>query len=88
MPARPTIERIYDPLARIHDLWADRTHLLSRQRAPELARVQPGEPVLEVAVGTGRFFAQLATLGELKRLVGVELSREMLRRARTTQEAA
>jgi ubiquinone/menaquinone biosynthesis C-methylase UbiE len=79
---RRQIERTYDVLAPFYGAWAELTETRARHRALELAKIQPGESVLEVAVGTGRLFSTLARAANLKRCVGVEVSSGMLRRAR------
>ncbi len=79
---RSQIERTYDALAPFYGVWAELTETRARHRALELADAQPGESVLEVAVGTGKLFSSLLRAGNLKPCVGVELSSGMLRRAR------
>jgi 2-polyprenyl-3-methyl-5-hydroxy-6-metoxy-1,4-benzoquinol methylase len=50
-----------------------------------LKRVQPGERVLDVGCGEGRFTAALADVGA--RVVGIEVAEEPLRRARARHSA-
>ncbi len=53
-----------------------------RRKAVELARVGPGDAVLDVACGTGDFLGVFATAaGPPRRLVGVDFSHGMLRAA-------
>ena len=75
------IARIYDTLAPVYGLWAELTETRARQRALELADVQAGEIVLEVAVGTGKLFSSLVRGAAAGKCVGVDLSSGMLRRA-------
>jgi len=82
-----SIERVYDRLAPVYGLWAELVEGAARRRARELAAARPGEAVLEVAVGTGKFFSELRHAQPKARRVGVDLSPGMLRRARRRMHA-
>lgn len=69
-------------LARSYDIWSALTESRAAARALEVADFQPGESVLEVAVGTGLLFSKLAQVRGLKRCVGIEPAKAMLGRAR------
>jgi S-adenosylmethionine-diacylgycerolhomoserine-N-methlytransferase len=75
----------YERLARIYD-WANLEPLLyarARARAIELVELRPGAKVLDVACGTGVNFAPIEQrIGPSGRLVGVDLTPQMLGRAR------
>jgi ubiquinone/menaquinone biosynthesis C-methylase UbiE len=75
----------YERLARIYD-WANLEPLLyarARTRAIELLELRPGAKILDVACGTGVNFAPLEQrIGPSGRLVGVDLTPQMLGRAR------
>jgi ubiquinone/menaquinone biosynthesis C-methylase UbiE len=75
------VKRFYDTVAPLYGFWAWLTESRAARRALEVARVQAGESVLEVGVGTGEFFSRLVTAAEGSRCVGVDLSAGMLRRA-------
>jgi len=75
-------ERIYDRLAPPYDFWSLLTETVPEQQALRVAGLKPGESVLEVALGTGKLFAEILQTTGLKRCVGVDLSNRMLRRAR------
>ena len=75
-------ERIYDRLAPLYDFWSLLTETVPEQQALRVAGLKPGESVLEVALGTGKLFAEILQTTGLKRCVGVDLSNRMLRRAR------
>jgi ubiquinone/menaquinone biosynthesis C-methylase UbiE len=78
--------RVYDwpGLARSYDFWSALTESRAAARAIEVADFQPGESVLEVAVGTGVMFSKLAQIRDLKHCVGIEPSEAMFDRARRT----
>ncbi len=74
--------RQYDRAARTYDrLWAgyvrDTQDLLDA-----VARIRPGERVLDVGCGTGTFAARLATRNPAQSVVGVDVSDGMLDEAR------
>ena len=76
------IATVYDRIAPIYDLWARLTETRARRRAVQIASPRDGEALLEVAVGTGLAFADLAGANLHGRNVGVDLSPGMLARAR------
>ncbi len=76
------IARLYDSLARVYDLWAALTESRARRRALELAAIQDGETILEVAVGTGLAFREIVARNPSGRNIGIDLSPGMLARAR------
>ena len=78
---KQTVERLYDRLAPLYGLWAELFETRARRRAEEMLDIQPGETLLEVAIGTGKHFARLAATSALKFSVGIDLSSGMLRRA-------
>ena len=77
---------LYRAHASGYDASARRTMRL-RRRVISLLDLQPGQTVLDVACGTGLSFAWLrAGVGESGRVIGVELSPDMLRLARARCE--
>lgn len=85
-PARVTqrdIPGLYDRLSHIYDLWAALTESRARRRALQRAAPNDGEDILEIAVGTGQQFAQLARANPHGTTQGIDLSPKMLSRART-----
>jgi ubiquinone/menaquinone biosynthesis C-methylase UbiE len=52
------IEQVYDKVAGIYDYWGRLTEARARNRALELAEIQDGQHILEVAVGTGLAFTR------------------------------
>ena len=79
---------MYTRLAPVYELWARATESKARRRVLELAAVEPGADVLEVAMGTGVQLARLARANRGGRTVGVENSAGMLARTRRTLERA
>ncbi len=75
------IPDLYSRLAPVYDLWARLTESHSRDRSLELAAIQNGESVLEVAVGTGLAFEKIVSSNRYGRNEGIELAESMLRRA-------
>jgi len=76
------VPKIYKKVASIYDLWGQLTESTARKRCLELAEVQDGESVLEVAVGTGLAFAEILRLNPTGQNEGIDLSEEMLSRAK------
>jgi phosphatidylethanolamine/phosphatidyl-N-methylethanolamine N-methyltransferase len=70
---------IYSLWAPVYDSTIDHFFRPGRQRAMELLALQPGENVLIVGVGTG---ADLQLLPEEVKAIGIDLSGEMLNKAR------
>ena len=79
------VRRRYGWVASIYD-WANLEGMLyapARARAIELLDLEPGARVLDVACGTGANFTIIEEhIGPAGRLVGVDLTAEMLDRAR------
>lgn len=72
---------LYGKLAPSYDLWARLTESKARDRCLELASIQDGEAVLEVAVGTGLAFEMILRSNPSGRNEGIDLTEEMLTRA-------
>jgi demethylmenaquinone methyltransferase/2-methoxy-6-polyprenyl-1,4-benzoquinol methylase len=74
------IAGVYD---RMNDVMTAGLHHRWRRRAVDLARVGPGDRVLDVATGTGDLAIELAgRVGPQGEVVGLDFSEAMLRRAR------
>ena len=72
----------YRRVAPVYDLWAWLTESKARERCLELAAIQDGESVLEVAVGTGLAFERILLATPSGKVEGVDLTHEMLARAK------
>jgi len=86
LPAAVTqadIPGVYARIARIYDLWAAATESRARARTLELAGIRDGERILEIAVGTGGTFAEVLRRNPTGQNAGIDLTPEMLARART-----
>jgi len=72
----------YRRVAPVYDLWAWLTESKARERCLELAAIQDGESALEVAVGTGLAFERILLATPSGKVEGVDLTHEMLARAK------
>ena len=75
------VSDIYRKLAPSYDLWAWLTERRARDRCLELAAIQDGEAVLEVAVGTGLAFERIVRSNPSGTNEGIDLTEAMLSRA-------
>lgn len=76
------IRGVYARLAPSYEPWA-RMAAPFRRRVISLLRLAPGETVLDIGCGTGTSFSALVkAVGPTGRVVGVDLTPEMLSRAR------
>jgi ubiquinone/menaquinone biosynthesis C-methylase UbiE len=75
--------RIYSRWAFAYDAWTWLTERTSLDRALECAKIVDGDAILEVAVGTGWLFRKIVQRNLSGCNVGVDLTEQMLRRART-----
>jgi len=75
------IGHVYDKLAGIYDAWGVLTESQARNRAIELAKIENGMNVLEVAVGTGLAFYEMVKQNPNGKNTGIDLSKGMLRQA-------
>ncbi len=72
---------IYRKIAPSYDLWAWMTESKARNRCLQMAAIQDGEDVLEVAVGTGLAFERILQSNPSGRNEGIDLTEAMLVRA-------
>lgn len=75
------VAAVYRKIAPSYDLWARLTESKARDRCLELADIQDGENVLEVAVGTGLAFEKILQKKPSGRNEGIDLTEAMLARA-------
>ena len=76
------IVRKYNRIASIYDLFGILMESKARQWALDLAAVQDGEKVLEVAFGTGINFVEILKRNPNGWVMGIDVSMKMLERAR------
>jgi ubiquinone/menaquinone biosynthesis C-methylase UbiE len=77
---------IYRRIASLYDAWAWLTERNARTRCLQLAAIQDGEDVLEVAVGTGLAFVEILKSNPSGNNAGIDLTSEMLARAQERAE--
>ena len=75
------IADIYDSLSNIYDLWGNLTESRARNRALELAEIQNGQKIIEVAVGTGLAFYEIVKRNPDGTNIGIDISAGMLKKA-------
>ncbi len=75
------IRGLYDRLAFSYDPWGMLTESRAHEEVLSLAGISPGETILEVGVGTGCLFRQIAAANATGLTVGIDISRGMLARA-------
>jgi len=76
------IRAVYDNLAGVYDMWGKLTESRARNRAIELAAIEDGQHILEVAVGTGLAFYEIVKRNPHGSNVGIDLSPGMLEKAK------
>ncbi len=81
-----SVPKLYRNIAPKYDKWAKLAESKARKRCLELANIQNGESVLEVAVGTGLAFSEILKLNPGGRNEGLDITEEMLIRARKKAE--
>ena len=79
--AKEQVADVYSKIAPLYDLWAWLTERQARDRCLELAAIQDGEDVLEVAVGTGLAFVKILAVNPSGHSEGIDLTGAMLIRA-------
>ena len=78
---KPEVVDVYSQTAFIYDLWGMLTETKARQRALALAKIENGESVLEVAVGTGLTFLEILKTNPNGENIGIDLTPAMLEKA-------
>src|SRR4051794_19481287 len=81
------MDRMYRRQRHIYDL-SRKFYLLGRDEAIARLRPAPGDKVLEIGCGTGRNLIRAARAYPQARLVGLDVSREMLATAAASTAAA
>src|SRR5215471_11321219 len=73
---------VYDKLSGLYDIWGRLTESRARGRAIELAAIEDGQDILEVAVGTGLAFYEIVKRNPHGNNIGIDLSAGMLEKAK------
>lgn len=76
------VKAVYNSAAKIYDVWGLLTEGRARKHALQLAQVQNGERVLEVAVGTALMFKEIVKRNPNGTNIGMDISSGMLKKAR------
>jgi len=79
--AQEKVPELYRRIAPVYDAWSWLTERKACDRCLELAAIEDGEDVLEVAVGTGRTFVRILEANPSGRSEGIDLTAAMLARA-------
>ncbi len=77
---------VYDKIAPIYDIWGKLTESKARHRALELAAIEDGQSILEVAVGTGLAFYEIVKRNPNGTNIGIDISEGMLGKAKKRLE--
>ena len=77
------VEKLYDRTAWFYDFWAILTESKAQKRAIEIADIQNGNTVLDVAVGTGRLFCKILIQNPNGKNFGIDISQGMLAKAKS-----
>jgi ubiquinone/menaquinone biosynthesis C-methylase UbiE len=80
--SKEQIPEVYAERARFYDVWGKFTESKAQKRSLEIANIQDGESILEVAVGTGLIFAQLLKQNKTGWNEGIDLTEAMLAKAK------
>jgi ubiquinone/menaquinone biosynthesis C-methylase UbiE len=80
--SKKDVRRIYARVSNVYDFWAFLTESKAVRRAIQMANISNGENILEVAVGTGYLFERIVSINQAGRNDGIDLSPEMLERAK------
>jgi ubiquinone/menaquinone biosynthesis C-methylase UbiE len=80
------VREVYRKFASTYGVWSNLAESKARERCLELADIRNGDTVLEVALGTGVLFEKILRLNPLGINEGIDLSDEMLARARVRSE--
>jgi ubiquinone/menaquinone biosynthesis C-methylase UbiE len=75
------IPAVYDSLSKTYDIWGKLAEARARNRAIELADINDGQNILEVAVGTGLGFFEIVQRNPNGINIGVDISPGMLQKA-------
>ena len=81
------ISELYNKKSVYYDIWGRLTESRARERAIALADIQDGQTILEVAVGTGLAFAEIALRNPNGVNIGIDVSPGMLEKAKNRMKS-
>ena len=76
------VRKLYDRTAWFYDAWAILTESKAQKRAIEIASIQNGTSILDMAVGTGRLFREIMKRNSSGHNYGIDISQGMLAKAK------
>jgi ubiquinone/menaquinone biosynthesis C-methylase UbiE len=76
------IPAVYNSLSKTYDIWGKLAETRARNRALDLADIQDGQTILEVAVGTGLGFYEIVQRNPNGVNIGIDISAGMLQKAK------
>jgi len=76
------VRNVYNRIAPVYDLWGTLTETRARQRGIELAGIQDGEWILDVAAGTGMILTEVVLRNPNGKTAAIDISEGILQRAR------
>jgi ubiquinone/menaquinone biosynthesis C-methylase UbiE len=80
--SKERVPEVYAQRARFYDVWGIFTESKAQKRSLEIANIQDGETILEVAVGTGLTFARVLKQNPSGWNDGVDVTAAMLAKAK------
>jgi len=80
--SKERVPEVYSERARFYDVWGKFTESKAQKRSLEIANIQDGETILEVAVGTGLTFARVLKQNPSGWNEGVDVTEAMLAKAK------
>lgn len=85
--ATAEVQQSFTKVVGFYDFWSQLTESKAAGRALQIAQIHDGEAILEVAVGTGIVFEAIVQQNPHGRNEGVDLSPDMLSRAKKRVQA-
>ena len=83
--SKERVPEVYSAKARFYDVWGKFTESKAQERSLEIAKIQDGETVLEVAVGTGLTFKRVLRRNPSGWNEGVDVTAAMLAKRLSTE---
>jgi demethylmenaquinone methyltransferase/2-methoxy-6-polyprenyl-1,4-benzoquinol methylase len=88
LQSKDETKSFYNKIARVYDVLAEHSEQPMREAGLKLLAAAPGETILEVGFGTGHCLVELAhAVGPAGKILGVDISENMLAQSRSLLEA-